>query len=627
MLLAALALVLLKTSLLPVVDADTLRYGKTPNGFTAPARGWTSSALQSLSPASAGRLTLNQENVIKQCDAMRQELGAYGYEYCSLGAGWSLAASGDEHGRITYDPDAFDLPALADHLHGEGAKLGVYIVPGFFSADAGKTIEGTDVALSSIEADEDEPCRAMSRCNIDYSKPGAQEWCDSNVKQFADWGVDLIKLDYVTPGSPGAGADLSSDNSGSVACYHKAIQQSGREIRLHIGWELDQNATYYDIWRSNADALRTDRTPVNTNLTTLTDWPSIQRATERYRQWILPRLDSADELTIRPDLGDLMVGNAAALAGLTALQQRAALTHWIGAGSPLLLGTDMTALASSSSSSSDSSSDSSTQLLLAGLLRNPLANSIATQFTASHPMVPTLGNANLTHGRQRQIWLAGPDPTSGVVVVVLANYGAATATAAGVDDGPIYASADTDDNDNDNDTGSGSGSDGDQSAVFRLSPKDLGLASSGYYAVEDVWANATVDLGYDDAWTWTLDGGGDAALLRLTPSMTGGGDGNDSTDAAEAQQQQGQGQGKRDHHLLLMEQSQKALFVQYRDGNNDVLTSAGAASGRAGASSAEQTDSASDASAAGGGGTTASWGKVLLWVGAAGLQTAMLWLL
>ncbi|KAL1636618.1 hypothetical protein SLS58_009742 [Diplodia intermedia] len=577
------ALLLTTTSLLlpAVVHADTLRYGKTPNGFSAPARGWTSSALQSLS--GDAKFTLNQENVIEQCDAMREALGAYGYEYCALDAGWSLGDRGDdEHGRITYDPDLFDLPALADHLHGRGAKLGVYILPGYFAADADKTIEGTDdIPLSSIRADDDgdgEPCRAMSRCDIDYGKTGAQEWCNSNVKQFADWGVDLIKLDYVTPGSPDSGADLSSDNSGSVACYHKAIQASGRKMRLHVGWELDMNTTYYDIWRSNADALRTDRalTDPNQTTTTLTQWSSVQRAIERYRQYILPRLDSADELTIHPDLGALPVGNGAALAGLTALQQQAVLTHWIGAGAPLLLGADMTALDAS-------------------LLADPLANAVAA-FTAAHPMVPTAGNADARRGRQRQVWLAGPDPASGVVVAVLANYGAGGAAR------DLFAS-DPDDADQ----------------VFRLSPKALGLASSGYYAVEDVWAGTTVDLGYDDVWTWTLDRGGAAALLRLTPSMTGDGNDTDATTAtataeAEAQAQQ----GKRD-----LEQPQKALFVQYER----VLTSATTASGQAtaAAASAERTDSASDASSAVVG--TTSWGKVSLWVSVAGLQTAMLWLL
>ncbi|KAB2573557.1 Glycoside hydrolase family 27 [Lasiodiplodia theobromae] len=498
---------------------------------------------------------------------MREELGSYGYEYCSLDSGWSLATSGDEFGRITYDPSLFDLPELADHLHDKGAKLGVYILPGFFSADADKKIEGTDISLSSIQTDEQNPCRAMSRCNINYNKTGAQEWCDSNVKQFAEWGVDLIKLDYVTPGSPDADADLSTDNSGSVACYHKAIENSGRKMRLHISWNLDRNTTYYDIWKSNADAMRTDRDINNSNKSTLTQWSNVQHAIEQYRQYILLQLDSAAELTIYPDLDALLIGNAANTTGLTDLQRQAVFTHWIGAGAPLLLGSDLTALDAYGKA----------------LLSNPLANDVA-RFTAGRPMVPTQGNSDGAKGRQRQVWLAGPDETTGVVVAVLANYGA----------------------NGNNDLFGSKPDDSDQ--VFTISPKDLGLASSGYYVVEDVWANTTVDLGYGDAWTWTLDKGGAAALLRLTPSMTGGGEnGTDSTtDGASATAAGQQQQGKR----ALMELPQKA-FVQYHDG----LTSGVAP---------EATDAASNAAGMAG----PTWSKLLtVWLGVAGLQTAVLWLL
>lgn len=319
--------------------------------------------------------------------------------------------------------------------------------------------------------------------------------------------------------------------------------------------------------------MRTDRDINNSNKTTLTQWSNVQHAIEQYRQYILLQLDSAAELTIYPDLDALLIGNAANTTGLTELQRQAVFTHWIGAGAPLLLGSDMTALDGYGKA----------------LLSDARANDVA-RFTAGRPMVPTEGNSDGAKGRQRQVWLAGPDETTGVVVAVLANYGA----------------------NGDNDLFGSKPDDADQ--VFRISPKDLGLASSGYYVVEDVWANTTVDLGYGDSWTWTLDKGGAAALLRLTPSMTG--DGENGTDAtttgttgatatatatAAGQQQQ----GKR----ALVELPQK-VFVQY-----DGLTSGVAP---------EATDSASNAAGMAG----PTWSKLLtLWLGVAGLQTAVLWLL
>jgi len=62
-------------------------------------------------------------------------------------------------------------------------------------------------------------------------------------------GVDFIKLDYVTPGSPQSGQPLDPDTSGVVECYHRAIEQSGRQLRLDISWKLDwQDEAYYTIW-------------------------------------------------------------------------------------------------------------------------------------------------------------------------------------------------------------------------------------------------------------------------------------------------------------------------------------------------------------------------------------------
>lgn len=58
----------------------------------------------------------------------------------------------------------------------------------------------------------------------------------------------MIKLDYVTPGSPDSGVDLLKDNSGIVVCYHNAIIQQKRQMRLDISWKLSRDQPYYNIW-------------------------------------------------------------------------------------------------------------------------------------------------------------------------------------------------------------------------------------------------------------------------------------------------------------------------------------------------------------------------------------------
>jgi alpha-galactosidase len=178
-------LVVIGILLAPIANAagsNVLCFRNTPNGFNAPPRGWNSFGLQALSPP----LVLEQQSIITQCDALADKLGKYGYEYCSLDSGWSVGDHGDENGRIDYDHSKFDIPALATHLHSKKLKLGVYILPGYFSKDKDKTIHGTNPPIKLSDAGTGE-CDSLARCAFDYSAPGVQEYCNSVVDQFASW--------------------------------------------------------------------------------------------------------------------------------------------------------------------------------------------------------------------------------------------------------------------------------------------------------------------------------------------------------------------------------------------------------------------------------------------------------
>jgi len=136
-------------------------------------------------------------------------------------------------------------------------------LPGAFTNDKAKKVFGTDIIIGSLfnttGDSSGQTCNSfLARNNFDFSKNGVQQWHDSVVNQFARWGVDLIKLDFVTPGSPQGGC-LPYDSSESVVAYHKAIAQSGRKIRLDISWKLDRSLPFWKKWQNNADSLRTDQ--------------------------------------------------------------------------------------------------------------------------------------------------------------------------------------------------------------------------------------------------------------------------------------------------------------------------------------------------------------------------------
>lgn len=183
LIIAAVAL----TAIAPVTSEPALQVvqiSTTPNAFTAPPRGWNSFGIQA-NPETTPNFSFNQTGVTSQCDVLADTtaLKDAGYVYCSLDSGWSVGGNGDEYGRIIYDSSIFDIPSLAEHLHGEGLLLGIYVVPGAFIADEEKTILGTDVTIGSVCSGDN----GLARCNFDYSQSAVQQWHNSVVNQFASW--------------------------------------------------------------------------------------------------------------------------------------------------------------------------------------------------------------------------------------------------------------------------------------------------------------------------------------------------------------------------------------------------------------------------------------------------------
>lgn len=156
-----------------------ISYKETPNGFRSSARGWNSFGIQA-NPLTLPSFKFDQEHVIEQCDHL---VGLPGYDTCSLDSGWSVGDHGDEYGRILYDNTTFNIPALADHLHSKGLKLGVYIVPGAFLEDVNKTIIHTNTKIGDV-------CHGnegLIRCIFDYTRHETQLWHNSCADQFAKW--------------------------------------------------------------------------------------------------------------------------------------------------------------------------------------------------------------------------------------------------------------------------------------------------------------------------------------------------------------------------------------------------------------------------------------------------------
>jgi alpha-galactosidase len=450
-----------------------LKTAKTVNGFKSSGRGWNTYGIQALANGSAvvpsfppgPGLDYTQEFVQTQCSVLAQNgFKEAGYMYCSLDSGWQAFEAVDEYGRIIYNHTRFNLPELASWLHARDLKLGVYIIPGVPCVAQNKTIKGTSIKVSDVwNGNYDEIF-----CDWDFTKDGVQQWHDSVVEQWASWGVDMIKLDFVTPGSPQNGANLVCDNSPSVKMYQNAIKNSGRQMRLDLSWKLCRNETWLPVWSELAESMRTDQDLDNYGTNTLMAWSVGQRAIDNYRQYIGLQGQRGVPITIYPDMDNLFTANGESLTGVNDVKRTTVMNHWLGAAANLILGGDLTQIDD-----------------LGYKLITSKPSIAAANFFAQYPMQVRNPGTGDNVARQLQAWIGGPSGDEAYVLI--ANYGP--------DEGQ---------------GGFGTQIAGIQNVTVSLS--DLGIAGTTW-VFNDVWeGNATTVSQSYTAW---LDEGA-SQLLHLT---------------------------------------------------------------------------------------------------------------
>jgi alpha-galactosidase len=307
------------------------------NGLGArPLQGWSTFSQQTIVPSST---VMNEQNILAQSDAMRTSgLGAHGFQYINLDAGWN--GDTDGYGRSLWNTTEFPhFLQMIQHIHANGQKVGIYLLPGIGGqiVSANLPIFGTQYHAQDIVV------QPLTNGNgfgfgdkIDFTKPGAQEYINSIVNLYASWGIDYIKLDSVTPGS--YNDDLSINNIPDVMAYSKAIAQSHRPIWLTISWALDED--YISNWQQTSNARRIEGdVECEGDCPLLTEWPRIE-----VRFLDLPSWEHTSGPTLGwNDLDSLEIGNGAT-DGITDTEQQTAMTLWAMANAPLSLGGDLTRL-------------------------------------------------------------------------------------------------------------------------------------------------------------------------------------------------------------------------------------------------------------------------------------------
>ncbi len=187
---------------------------------------------------------VTESQVMQNAKYMRDNLLDSGWEYVIIDIRWYTDDTGrwynqtnpkytyDEYGR--YLPDAKRFPsvmkdgknigfkAIGDSLHAMGLKWGIHIMRGVprVAVNNKCPILGTSYTCDQISKTDTLCAWLNDNYSIDCTKPGAQEYYNSIINMYAEWGIDFLKVD-----------DLSRPyHDGEVMMLRNAIDQCGREI-------------------------------------------------------------------------------------------------------------------------------------------------------------------------------------------------------------------------------------------------------------------------------------------------------------------------------------------------------------------------------------------------------------
>lgn len=300
--------------------------------------------------------TVTEEEVLANAAFMRDHMLAHGWDTVVVDIQWyepTARAHGynpdapltlDDHGRQLPASNRFPSAAggagfgpLADRVHQLGLRFGLHIMRGIprRAVAARLPVAGTGWTADEI-ADTGSVCPWNSdNYGLNHDHPGAQAYYDSQVAQFASWGVDFIKADDM----------LFPYHEREISAYARAIASSGRPIELSLSPGTDLSLAHLDHLRETATMWRVcddlwDRwEDVEAQFARMARWAPWQ-GTGSIRGSAAGGWADADMLPlgrigIRAERGEDRV------SALSHPEQISLLTLWLISRSPLMMGGDL----------------------------------------------------------------------------------------------------------------------------------------------------------------------------------------------------------------------------------------------------------------------------------------------
>jgi len=323
-------------------------------------------------------LTITEAQFRANVGVMKTKLLPFGWQYAVIDEGWfffnpqdrgtpdKLHYAIDGYGRYVPVPARFPsamgragigrpsagtLPvtleetsfkALGDYVHGQGLKFGIHIVRGIprASVERNLPIQGSGFRAQDA-ADTTDAC-PWDPTNWGVKDDAAgQAWYDSLLRQYAGWGVDLLKVDCISD---------HPYKMSEIRMIRKAIDKAGRPMVLSLSpgptqlSHAEEVGSLANMWRISDDVWdRWQKAPEQT-----TEFPqSVKEQFARLHAWEpyakpnnWPDADMLPIGELKPSPGD----GKPRTSRLTPEEQRTQVTLWAIARSPLILGANLTML-------------------------------------------------------------------------------------------------------------------------------------------------------------------------------------------------------------------------------------------------------------------------------------------
>lgn len=273
--------------------------------------------------------SVSQEKVMSSATAMLEKgLDRYGWTYINIDDGWQGVRTGKDKA-IAPNSKFPDMKGLADFLHKNGLKLGIYSGPwaGTYAGHIGEcadTPEGTYWWIDQGGVDEFYKLdrSRLKRDTVRYFT--TYSFADADARQWAEWGVDYLKYDWCP------------NDYYNVTLMRKALRKTGRDIvysisntaPLPLGAALMQNA---ECWRTTGDIRDNWKNMSAIGFEGQDKWAAFCRP----GSW-----PDADMLVV----GKVGWGPTTHDSCLTADEQYTHISLWAMLSSPLLIGCDMAAM-------------------------------------------------------------------------------------------------------------------------------------------------------------------------------------------------------------------------------------------------------------------------------------------